>query len=176
MEAFFTLRTLTPLGKWNSWLSKSVLKNVVCVRGSVKDMPTSLTTEVLSFSTLSFVVPCWNTTWKKEKRKWLFTCVHNESLYSVNRRPLTGLLLPTRTKSWSFRPPTVLLCSGWTMPISAFCLKRNKPFSWNSMLSQPLGPIRITVHITKVIWGTHSNNSGRWTQSSIGQCIYLQSG
>lgn len=67
VDAFFTLRTLTPLGKWNSWFSKSVLKNVVCVRGSVKDMPTSLVTEVLSFSTLIFVVPCWNTTWNKER-------------------------------------------------------------------------------------------------------------
>lgn len=32
---------------------------------------------------------------------------HKRTLFS-----LTGLLLPTKTKSWSFRPPTVLLCSG----------------------------------------------------------------
>lgn len=75
VEAFLTLRTLTPLGKWNSWFSKSVLKNVFWVRGSVKDMPTSLTTDVLSFSTLSLELPCWNTTWGrtntvKEKSCW----------------------------------------------------------------------------------------------------------
>lgn len=164
VEAFLTLRTLTPFGKWNSWFSKSVLKNVVCVRGSVKDMPTSLTTDVLSFSTLSLVVPCWNTTWNKihkEESSWSanmmsrFLCFYfaqcSVSIYSVN---LTGLLFPTRTKSWSLRPPTVLLCSGWTMPMSAFCLKRNRPFSWNSILSHPFGPIRITVHITRVIWAT----------------------
>lgn len=58
VEAFFTFSTLTCLGKWNSWLSKSVLKKVVCVRGSVKEMPRSLVTDVLSFSTLSLVFPC----------------------------------------------------------------------------------------------------------------------
>lgn len=67
-------------------------------------------------------------------------------------RILTGWLLPTRTRSWSLRPPTVLVCSGWTMPMSAFCLKRSRPVSWNSILSQPFGPMRITVHITSVIW------------------------
>ncbi|TNN42904.1 Mitochondria-eating protein [Liparis tanakae] len=129
VDAFLTLSTLTPLGRWNSWFSKSVLKNVFCVRGSVKEMPRSLTTEVLSLSTLSLVVPCWNT---------------------------TGLLLPTSTRSWSLRPPTVLLCSGCTMPMSAFCLKRSRPDSWNSMLSQPFGPMRITVQITRLQdTGTH---------------------
>lgn len=90
VEAFLTLRTLTPFGKWNSWFSKSVLKNVVCVRGSVKDMPTSLTTDVLSFSTLSLVVPCWNTTWNKiykEESSWSANMMSHfyfaVSIYSV---------------------------------------------------------------------------------------------
>ena len=64
---------------------------------------------------------------------------------------LTGLLLPVSTRSWSLRPPTVLLCRGNTVPMSAFCLNRRSPLSWNSMLSQPFGPIRITVQITSVI-------------------------
>lgn len=81
VDAFLTLRTLTPLGKWNSWFSKSVLKNVFCVRGSVKDMPTSLTTDVLSFSTLSLVVPCWNTTWKTWRKERSSLCAHTISCF-----------------------------------------------------------------------------------------------
>lgn len=164
VEAFLTLRTLTPLGRWNSWFSKSVLKNVVCVRGSVKDMPTSLTIEVLSFSTLSLVVPCWNTTCKKTHKRdvkclWVFKKLSFQCWRTLHW-VLTGLLLPTMTRSWSLRPPIVLLCSGWTMPMSAFCLKRSSPLSWNSILSHPFGPMRITVHITSVIWGRCSQRQG----------------
>lgn len=116
---------------------------------------------VLLYTKLSRALLEHNLEKDKKKKKRVHTMCHfSVSLkYSVftadvHCRLLTGLLLPTMTRSWSLRPPTVLLCSGWTMPMSAFCLKRNRPVSWNSILSHPFGPMRITVHMTSVIWGT----------------------